>query len=102
MIEAILRNICTISVQLLCDKVQGEGQKYDFVLYGGGGGVWRGAKLYYIIIKWPLKRGETGFTTVQLNSRGQKSVTFSYYLKSTQVVYRGIASDTPRLKVTYR
>ena len=54
MIEAILRYICTISVQLLCDKVQGEGQKYDFVLYGGGGGVWRGAKLYYIMIEWPL------------------------------------------------
>ena len=26
------------------------------ILYymGGGGGVWRGAKLYYIIIEWPL------------------------------------------------
>ena len=32
---------CMISVQLLCDKVQGEGgggPKYDFVLYGGRGG----------------------------------------------------------------
>ena len=45
---------CIISVQVLCNKVRGEGRpKYDFVLYGGGG-VWRGAKLYYIILEWSL------------------------------------------------
>ena len=28
----------------------------NMILYyaGGGGGVWRGAKLYYIIVEWPL------------------------------------------------
>ena len=29
------------------------GTKYDFVFYEGGG-VWRGAKLYYIILEWSL------------------------------------------------
>ena len=46
-----------------------------------------------------IRRGETGFTTVQLNSRGQKYVTFSYYSNSTQVDYRGVAADAPRLKI---
>ena len=46
------------TVQLLCntsEKGGGGKQKYDFVLHGGKrGGVLRGAKLYYIIIEWPL------------------------------------------------
>ena len=49
-----------------------------------------------------IRRGETGFTTVQLNSRGQKYVTFSYYSNSTQVDYRGVAADAPRLKIHFK
>ena len=40
------------------------------------------------------------YNSVQLNSRGQKSVTFSYYSNSTQVVYRGVAANAPRLKIS--
>ena len=45
-----------ISVQLLCDKVQGEGGvgQNMILYYTGVGGVWREAKLYYIIVEWPL------------------------------------------------
>ena len=51
---------CIISVQVLCDKVRGEGgeAKIWFCIIRGEGGVWRGAKLYYIILEWSL----TGIT----------------------------------------
>ena len=51
-----------ISVQLLCDKVQGEGgggPKYDFVLYGGrGGGVGQNMILYDTGGGGDLERGQ--------------------------------------------
>ena len=44
-----LWHFCILSVQVLCDKV------YDM----GGGRVWRRAKLYNIILEWPLNNLET-------------------------------------------
>ena len=43
-IEIFFEHFCTISVQVLCDKVRGEGgePKYDFVWYGGREGLEKG------------------------------------------------------------
>ena len=42
-----------ISIQVLCDKVRGD---ISFcIICGKGGWNWRGAKLYHIIIDWPLR-----------------------------------------------
>ena len=45
------------------------------------------------------KAWQNWFDNRQLNFRGQKFVTFSYYSDSTQVVYRGIAADASHLKI---
>ena len=45
------------AVQVLSDTLRGEGVVCkNMILYytGGGGGGWREAKLYYIILEWPL------------------------------------------------
>ena len=60
-IEIFFEHFCTISVQVLCDKVWGEGGvSQNMILYDTGvGRVWRRAKLYYIILERPLNNLET-------------------------------------------
>ena len=59
-IEIFFEHFCTISVQVLCDKVRGEGGSQNMILYDTGGGrVWRRAKLYNIILERPLNNLET-------------------------------------------
>ena len=45
-----------------------------------------------------IRRGETGFTTAQLNSQRTKICDIFVLLEFWPSRYRGVAADTPRLK----